>query len=763
MTNSDATDAPNARLTWLRRGLFCVVCAAVIGMLFIGAEPGLSVLKNSDAKDCYYNLLIQGFRAGQLNLKKDVPPGLARLANPYDPVANRPYIDDVGDMSYYTGKLYLYYGVAPALVLYWPFLAITGHYLQDEWAGLIFCSLGYLAGAVLLYAIWRRYFPRVNMWVAMAGIFIFGLMIPAHESNWLGMRIYEVTENAGFAFGMLALAAIWAALHQPGRRRLWLLLASFAYGLAVASRPSLLLGAAVLLIPVIYAWRKEKSSPGETGRLLAATLGPILLIGVGQMIYNALRFGNPLNFGCRYEVTGIAPTSAFGQFSLHYFWFNFQYYFWEPIHWSRHMPFIQPVHWNPSSPGNFGLELYYGGLLTMYPPVWLALAAPLAWRSASESRLRWFVATASLLFVAGALPICLFNIANLRYELDFLPALMLVAVIGIFAIENDGIGSRVWRSIGRWGWRALAACMLITCLSASLDTYVTANYFAGNTLVSRGLPDEAIERFLQALAIEPQYSGAYEGLGNALVQKGHAADAIAEYEKAIEIRPDLIETRYNLGHCYYETGRIQDCIAQDQIVLKQDPNFVKARNDLASCFLLENRIAEALAQLQKAVQIAPDFADARNNLGFCLLRAGRVPEAIAQFQQAVELDPQSANYRCGLGNALLKAGHVDEANAEYQKAVELAPDAAGTHYVLASGLLQNERLDDAIREYRKAVELKPDSATYHWGLAGALAKKGLTDEAASEYKKAVELQPALAEKLSVQIEQDQLKTTTLKR
>ena len=116
MTDSDSTDAFNAGLPWLRRCLFWGVSAVVVGLLFLGAEPRLSVLKNTDAKDCYYNLLIQGFREGRLNIKKDVPPGLARLANPYDPAANAPYIPEVGDISYYKGKLYLYFGVAPGFV-----------------------------------------------------------------------------------------------------------------------------------------------------------------------------------------------------------------------------------------------------------------------------------------------------------------------------------------------------------------------------------------------------------------------------------------------------------------------------------------------------------------------------------------------------------------------------------------------------------------------------------------------------------------------
>ena len=54
-----------------------VVCALVIGAYAYMAQPGLWGSLNQNAGDANYNLLVQGFRAGQLSLKKDVPP--ARL------------------------------------------------------------------------------------------------------------------------------------------------------------------------------------------------------------------------------------------------------------------------------------------------------------------------------------------------------------------------------------------------------------------------------------------------------------------------------------------------------------------------------------------------------------------------------------------------------------------------------------------------------------------------------------------------------------
>ena len=144
-----------------------IVCALVIGFYAWSARPGWLGMRTSRAEDAYYNLLVRGFRAGQLNLKTEVPAGLAQLADPYDPIANADYLQADGhplwDLSYYHGKLYLYFGVTPALVLFWPYAALTGHYLGHKDAVVVFCATGFLASVGLLCLVWRRYFPEIGV------------------------------------------------------------------------------------------------------------------------------------------------------------------------------------------------------------------------------------------------------------------------------------------------------------------------------------------------------------------------------------------------------------------------------------------------------------------------------------------------------------------------------------------------------------------------------------------------------------------------
>jgi len=119
--------------------VFGLVCLLVIGIFAWIAEPIAHLgLKNPPAEDSAYNLLVQGFRAGQLNLKIEPPAGFAQLADPYHLAPDSPYMRELTDMSYYGGKLYLYFGVTPVLVLFWPYAALTGHYLPENDAVVIF-------------------------------------------------------------------------------------------------------------------------------------------------------------------------------------------------------------------------------------------------------------------------------------------------------------------------------------------------------------------------------------------------------------------------------------------------------------------------------------------------------------------------------------------------------------------------------------------------------------------------------------------------
>jgi len=594
--------------------LLVAVCALVIGVYVYIAQPGAWESLDQNAADAYYNLLVQGFRAGQLNLKKEVPPGLTQLTNPYDPAANFPYRSAfyrLQDLSYYKGRLYLYFGVTPALILFWPYVALSGHYLSHSHAATIFSALGFLISVSLLRALWRRYFPEVSVGVVTACTLALGL---ATGTPVLLTRssVYEVAISCGYMLTMLALAAIWRAWHEPERRCRWLAAASAAYGLAVGARPSLLFGAIILLVPVIHAWRERRA----IGVLLMAAAGPITLIGLGLMFYNARRFDNPLEFGWRYLLSTYDPTKVPRSFSLHFLWYNFRIYFLELARWDTRFPFVHGIA-VPPSPAGYDIAETSFGILVNIPVVWLALAVPLAWRNRSaeaDSFLRWFVAAVALLFAMCAVTVGLFFASCYRYQVDFLPALLLLAMVGILGLERAQADQPAWRRAARWGWGLLLGFSLTFNLLASVERYREAHGLLGFYLGQLGRVPEAIVQFEQALRFDPDNAEAHHSLGVALGRTGKTQEAIEHFEQSLRIKPDYAEAHNNLGIILAHGGRVPEAIEHYERALRLNPDFAEAHYNLGSALERTGRVREAIEHYERALQIKPDFIQAQSSL-----------------------------------------------------------------------------------------------------------------------------------------------------
>ena len=626
---------------WMQRGVLGAVCALVVGVYACAAHSVVSELSSPDAADAYYNLLVQGFRAGQLSLKKEVPPGLARLADPYDPAANAAYRSGsyrTTDLSYYKGRFYLYFGVTPALILFWPFVALTGHYLFDRQAVAIFCAIGFLASVSLLRGLWRRYFAEVSVGVVAACALALGLAtgVPVMLQR---CAPHEVAISCGYMLTMLALGALWGALHEPERKCRWLAAASAAYGLAVGARPSLLLGAVILLVPVVQAWRERR----QIGSLLMAATGPILVIGLGLMLYNALRFDSPFEFGWRYQLLAGYEPGTVQQFSLRYLWFNFRVYFLEPARWGGRFPFVHDIVVPPLPAGEVWVEIPFG-VLSNVPLVWLALAAPLGWQGRSaevRSVLRWFLAAVALLSGICALTIGLYCAACVRYEVDFLPTLVLLAVVGILGLEqalaptseSGLVGRPVWRGVVRWGWGLLLGFSVAFNLFASAERYAEECNNLGAALGQAGRVQEAIGHYEQALRIKPDFAEAHNNLGNDLLQSGRVQEAIRHYEQALRLKPDYAEAHNNLGIALRRLGRVQ----------------------------------EAIEHYEQALRIKPDYADAHYSLGLTLGQVGKVQEAIGHYEQALRINPDMAEARARLQLAQQALTKLQEHGASGQR------------------------------------------------------------------------------------------------
>ena len=631
--------------------LLTAICALTVGLYALIACTRDSELGNRTAADAYYNRLVAGFRAGQLSLKQEPPAGLVALADPYDLAANQPYqgtiyVDPVRihDLSYYRGRLYLYFGVTPALLLFWP-VALTGLAVSHQQAVALFAAVGFLLSVWLLRAAGRRYFPAASPWLVAAGAVALGLAngfpIVLNRAD-----VWEVPIFCGYALTMVTLVALWRSVHVPESRVRALALASLAFGLAIGARPSLLFGAVVLLVPVVLGW-----TPAGRGRwrLLGAALGPIAAVGVGLMLYNQQRFGSPLEFGQSYQLGGDRQDRV--NFSLGYLWYNLRAYFFAPPGWSGGFPFVQPAALPPPPAGHGGVETPFG-VLAMIPFAWFALAVPLAWRGvAGAARREWghFLAVPVAMFFTSALVLGGFYGTCDRYEVEFVPLLVLLAALGALALDG--------RLADRGSWRRLAHGAIAATLLFSV---------ACNLLIS-------VRRRAEIVGLE----------GAVFVYADRPADAVPLLEQATFLKPGLGTAQMSLALAYARTGRAAEASARIAEAVRLNPAEAEKYYDNYRASLAKyGRPEDLLALLESALKQAPGSARLHYEMGAFLAGRGRMGEGVLHFQEAVRLDPGNASNLANLGLALAQVGRPAEARAALEQALRLNPGLAGVSEIL---------------------------------------------------------------------------------
>jgi len=431
-------------------GLAVLAMAAAAWLFWTAAQPATDYF-GRDASG-YYGLQTEGFRQGQLNAAIEPAPGLLALKDPYDPVANAPY--RVHDMTLWRGKYYLYFGVSPVLLFFWPVAALTGWYPSEPCAVAVFCSVGLAIALALLGAVKRRHFPLAPSWALAAGALVLVLANPVARLT-LQPQFYQVPIACAFALHMGMLAAIYRSLQSAGGKAWWwLATASACYGLSIGARPNYVLSGLALAVPFgVLTWRARAGGYGRAGwRLGLAAFGPALVAGLGLLFYNWLRFGAPGEFGMTYALSG-EKVSGLKLMGLEYVGPRLHDYLLGEGYWGRYFPFFKAP---PQTPH---------GVLR-YGPWLLVIPAALLLKGRGEGRgwaaLVWTITVAML---ANLALLSVFLGHWDRYLPDFTSAALLLAGVGGLALgERFGLIRGV-----RWVAGVMASSTILIALAVWVE------------------------------------------------------------------------------------------------------------------------------------------------------------------------------------------------------------------------------------------------------------------------------------------------------
>jgi tetratricopeptide (TPR) repeat protein len=239
-------------------------------------------------------------------------------------------------------------------------------------------------------------------------------------------------------------------------------------------------------------------------------------------------------------------------------------------------------------------------------------------------------------------------------------------------------------------------------------------------------PDRAAyDRLLAERHTRPQERNAtwFYNQGVILTDQGALDAAIEKYREAVRLQPDYREALTNLGLLLTRTGRSDEAVPVLEHLVAIDPGASGGHLNLGNALQALGRYAEAVDRYREAIRLSPELAFAHNSLGNALQALGRYAEAEAAYARALALRPDYAAAHTNWGNALSAQQRADEAVTHYAEALRLQPDYANAHLNWGMTLARMGRFEEAIGHFEAAARIRPDDPNARRLLAAARADR----------------------------------------
>lgn len=253
--------------------------------------------------------------------------------------------------------------------------------------------------------------------------------------------------------------------------------------------------------------------------------------------------------------------------------------------------------------------------------------------------------------------------------------------------------------------------------------------------------NEAIEKYKQALEIDPKYAVAQAKLGWAYLRSyGKHGDSAAlvlgreNCEAATTLDPNLVEAHLGLAGALEASGDRSRAFQELSKALSLDPANVRTLLYQAKFYVDVGQHAPAEEIYRKVLKLRPNYWLAHNELGVLLNHQAKYRDALTEFQAASLTAPRNALTFSNTASVYLQMGNVDRAiqNAKFSNALQQNDTAC---WCLAEAFRIRKEGTDAIAYARKAVMLNSSSCANWIELADTLVTSGFGSESREAFRK----------------------------
>jgi tetratricopeptide (TPR) repeat protein len=224
--------------------------------------------------------------------------------------------------------------------------------------------------------------------------------------------------------------------------------------------------------------------------------------------------------------------------------------------------------------------------------------------------------------------------------------------------------------------------------------------------------------------------------------------AIEEYTKAIALNPDYTEAYNNRGIAYFnrglassDAGEFERAVRDFRRVIAMKPGSFAAFFARAAVYLYQDQYDPALAELNKAIALDPKSDVAYVGRGFVYTRPQKKDNAaaVADFTRAISLNgPWSPMAYQNRGSVYLEEKRFGEAAADFSKVIEMRPRNARAYLGRGYARAYQRQFGPAIEDLNRAVELDPKAPDGYFVRGVVYAEIG-NPRAIADFQKACDM------------------------
>ncbi|MFC1592321.1 tetratricopeptide repeat protein [Thermodesulfobacteriota bacterium] len=196
----------------------------------------------------------------------------------------------------------------------------------------------------------------------------------------------------------------------------------------------------------------------------------------------------------------------------------------------------------------------------------------------------------------------------------------------------------------------------------------------GKALRSANRPQEAIECYQKAIALEPSNIKLLNNLANACSSVGRHREAISYFETLLGLGLEASfssEVCYNIAHAYEQQDNKRAALQYYRKALKENPWNIDAYNNIGVIYLSQKAYSKAKEYFLLALDRNPKYVTAYFNLGEVFLASGEPKQAIQHFRTFQKSSPDYSDTYRKIGDAYKQLGMTAESEKHYRIADSL--------------------------------------------------------------------------------------------